>query len=259
MPELPDVEVFKRYFDSTSLNQSIRDVKVSDQTVVKIPESGLKSVLIGYQFRKTSRRGKFLFANSGDSNWLVLHFGMTGYLHYSSVKDDPPDHTRLRITFDNENALSYVNMRKLGLVDHTESLKQYIREKNLGPDALHLDHKLFIEIIGRKKGTVKSALMDQSAVAGIGNIYADEILFQAGIHPKRPVSKLNEDEFHAVFRQTDPVLETAIEREAVPGRMPQHFMLPRREPGASCPKCRGNIEKIAVSGRSTFVCPNCQK
>jgi formamidopyrimidine-DNA glycosylase len=101
--------------------------------------------------------------------------------------------------------------------------------------------------------------MDQSLFSGIGNIYSDEILFQARIHPKRKVNDLSKKEKTALYRKTGRVLETAIERMSGPGTFPAHFLLPRRNEGEKCPYCEGTVEKIKISGRGCFICPSCQK
>ena len=173
MPELPDVEIFKQYLDATSLHQEINRVEVhSTQVLEGISARKLRRRLEGHAFESSRRHGKYLFVRLNEGNWLVLHFGMTGFLRYYKNPEQSGDHTRLRIDFKNGFHLAFDCQRKLGLIDWVEDPKEFIRKKELGDDPLseHFDLSRFTELLEGKRGSVKSALMNQSVIAGIGNI-----------------------------------------------------------------------------------------
>lgn len=202
MPELPDVEYFKTYIDATSLHQAIDSVAVHrDDILGKVSARSLRQRLLGRSLESTERHGKYLFARLSGDGWLVLHFGMTGELNYSS-DGDVPSHTRLCLHFDNGRRLAYICQRMLGTVDWTADPRNYIEGKQLGIDAAsdELDLPRFREILSGKRGSVKGALMDQSTIAGLGNVYVDEILLRAGVHPKASVPGLRRDAVERLFR-----------------------------------------------------------
>jgi formamidopyrimidine-DNA glycosylase len=258
MPELPDVEVFRRYFDATSLDQEIQYIDVLDQRILAgTTGHKLNRVLGGQRFETTARHGKYMFAGTDGEQWLVLHFGMTGYLRYLEGPAEPPAHTRVLFRFTNEHRLAFVCMRMLGKVELTSDPGEFIDERGLGADALRVDFDEFLSFTNRR-GTVKAALTTQSAIAGIGNIYADEILFQARIHPKRQVRDLSTEEFGSLYDSMHSVIRQAIDAEADVDRMPEGFLLPHREEGASCPRCSAPIQTAKVSGRTAYYCPTCQ-
>src|SRR5215213_5334395 len=217
MPELPDVEVFRRYVNSTSLHQNIELVEVRNGKILGgVSALKLQSTLKGRRFESTRRHGKNLFVGLDGGGWLLMHFGMTGRLKYFKEMDQDPPHDRLLISFENQYHLAFDCQRMLGNVDLIEDLNEFIREKQLGPDLLELDYVSFQRCFEGRKGTLKSALMNQQVVAGVGNIYSDEILFQAGVHPGTEVKRNDDATFEKLFQETRRVLKTAIERGANP-------------------------------------------
>jgi formamidopyrimidine-DNA glycosylase len=185
---------------------------------------------------------------------------MTGFLKYFKNENQEPEYTQMLISFKNEYHLSYVAARKLGQIFLIDSLEALIEEKELGPDVLGEDFDLetFQKALSRNRGMIKSPLMSQKIMAGIGNIYSDEILFQAGIHPKASVDKLDRERRKRLFRALKRVLKKAIEVQADSRRLPSSYLIPHREQGEDCPQCRGTVRKIEVSGRSGYYCPWCQ-
>jgi formamidopyrimidine-DNA glycosylase len=260
MPELPDVQVFKEYLDATALHERIDHVHIAARDVLDdVSASTLRRHLEGRSFDSTRRHGKNLFVDiERDDAWLRLHFGMTGNLKYYKDDDKEPDHTRLRADFSNGYHLAYRNTRKLGQIGLVKDVDEYIEERGLGPDALASDFDLraFREVLEGRRGTIKGALMNQSAIAGIGNVYADEILFHAGVHPEAKVNGLDDDSVAEIFYAMKKVLEKAIEARVE--NFPRNFLVPRREEGADCPRCDGQITKTRVSGRPTYFCPDHQ-
>jgi formamidopyrimidine-DNA glycosylase len=262
MPELPDVEIFRRYVDSTSLHKKIIGSAVNDiHMLERISAQKLQQRLHGSQFRQTYRRGKFLFLQFGESEWLVLHFGMSGFLTYQRQEQDVPDHVRLAIDFDNGYRLSYSCLRRLGRIGYTESVPEYIQNQELGPDcyADGFSFATFTQALGDRSGILKTTLMNQSRMAGLGNIYSDEIMFQAGIHPESDVGNLDESVRKSLYQALKRVIRTAIDRRADPEKFPRGYLTGHREDGTSCPKCDGTITRIKISGRSAYLCKKHQK
>jgi formamidopyrimidine-DNA glycosylase len=261
VPELPDVEVFKQYLNATALHKKIvqteaRSRKVLEEVSIKRLESDLRS----RRFVSTHRHGKFLFVRMDDEQWLVLHFGMTGFLKYFKDMDKDSPHDCLLVTFDNGYHLAYDCQRMFGEVHLIDDVDAFIESRDLGIDALDPDFDLqaFKESVSAKRGSIKSALMNQSAVAGIGNVYSDEILFQAGIHPKTTPSRLNEASLKSLFGHMKDVLQTAIHCRADPERFPKSFITPHRGKEGACPRCEGALESETISGRTSYYCPKCQ-
>ena len=262
MPELPEVENFKRYIDATSLHQDIDSIEVNNKQVLKnISAKAFSKRLTGHSFDSTCRHGKYLFVRTDNSDEVVLHFGMTGHPVYYKKKDQVPDYPRVIFHFSNGSHLAFDCMRMLGEVRLVENREQFIREKELGPDALRdvNDFEVFTGLLDEKRGYIKSALMDQSLMAGIGNECSDEILFQSRIHPKTDVQDLDRDMLKTLFSNIREVLRAKIDSNLNPENLPDSYILKNRSEGAACPNCGGEIERIKVSGRSGYYCPKCQE
>jgi formamidopyrimidine-DNA glycosylase len=260
VPELPDVEVFKRYLDATALKQRIKRVSVKNRTVLRhIAPQAISRNLKGRKLESSLRHGKFLFGRLDKNGSIVFHFGMTGFLKYFKDKAEEPKHTRVRMDFSNGCFLGYVCPRMFGEVDHTLDLDQYIEERGLGPDALALTWKQFKNRLADKKRSIKSALMDQKLLAGIGNVYSDEILFQARVHPQDRVDRLSERALARVYKTMKSVLSKTIRYQADPHRVPKSWLLSHREKGAKCPRCGKGVNRLTISQRSAYLCPMCQR
>lgn len=264
MPELPDVEIFRRYFDSTALHQKIIDIEfdtAAERILEDISLEQLKNELIDHQFEETRRHGKYFFVRLDNQNWLMLHFGMTGYFQYYKNEEEKPSHARLIVDFANDYHLAFSNTRKLGKVNVMDHYETYISEKGLGPDVMSddFDFESFKDVLAGRRGMIKSALMNQEIMAGIGNIYSDEILFQAKIHPKTSVNNLTEKDLNQMFDATKEVMKTAIDKKVDTRQFPNSYIIPHRDEGEPCPNCHGEVKNIKVSGRSGYYCPNCQE
>jgi len=261
MPELPDVEVIRRYLASTSLHQTIIEVGVLEPSLVEgMPVQEFQRLLRHKRMTDTVRHGKYLLVNLDGQLWIAMHFGMTGGLRHYRRSEPEPARTRIRFSFDTGYRLAYTSQRNLGRVSLITSPQDFINSRGLGPDALsqRMDYPLFRRLLNLKKGMIKPALMDQNTIAGIGNIYSDEILFQAGIHPTHHVDSLGEDRLRRLYSAMKTVLKTAIQCKADPSFMPDHFLLPVRSPEGRCPRCKGALKIRKISGRSAVFCPRCQ-
>jgi formamidopyrimidine-DNA glycosylase len=260
MPELPDVETFRRYANATSLHQRIEHTRMESPELLKgTSPQGLGRALKGRTFASSRRHGKYLLLALDSGGWLVMHFGMSGELKYFQDRRDTPDYTRLLIRFGNGRLLAYIAPRKLGGISLVDTPQELIEGRDLGPDALELGEKEFIELAGRHHGGAKSWFMDQKNIAGIGNIYSDEILFQAGIHPKAVLGNMEEADLRRLYKKMRSVLRRAISAHADPERMPAGFLLPHRRQGGRCPKCGSTLAKSRTGARTAWYCPACQK
>jgi formamidopyrimidine-DNA glycosylase len=259
VPELPDVETFRRYLDATSLHKEVVATDVDSSRIlgnVTAPE--LARELKGRTLDASRRHGKHLLAALDDGGWLTFHFGMTGYFEYFKHEEDDPEHDRLRLSFDNGFHLAYVCQRLFGEVDLVKDADEYVRRKELGPDALRVDFERFRELMAGRRGMAKSTLMNQKILAGIGNVYSDEILFQAGLHPRTPVASLDEDALRRLYDAMVRVLETAVAARADPEKMPRDYLMTHRGPDGECPRCGEPLKEIKVSGRTAYFCPRRQ-
>lgn len=260
MPELPDVESYRRYLESKALRHSVQGVEVESPGVLEdINPQGLGRLVKGRRFDSAQRHGKYLFTHLDDGKWLGMHFGMTGRLQYFKDEDTRPKHTRCLFKFDNGFDLAYVMPRKLGRIAPLNSVEDFVRERKLGPDVLSLDVKCFRALARKRSGKVKAWLMNQSVMAGLGNVYSDEVLFQTGIHPDCQVKSLGDKRLGELHRATMKVLKSAIKAEADPTRMPKSFLLPHRQAGERCPRCGGEVQSMKAAGRTAWLCPRCQK
>jgi formamidopyrimidine-DNA glycosylase len=259
MPELPDVEMFKRYLDATSLHQRIDDVDVRSTYILKdLTARELARGLKGRRFESSRRHGKHLFVRADGKLWLRLHFGMTGSLEYFKDDRQAPRHTRVLFVFADNRRLAFDDQRQFGQIGLLKDVDEFLKERALGPDALDLDLGEFRKIIGKRRGAVKSILMSQRLIAGIGNLYADEILFRARMHPATEISRLGNRALTKLFRATHDILAKAITAKADVNRMPKSWLLPRRGKGGKCPRCGRKLRSERIGGRTAWFCAHCQ-
>ncbi len=260
MPELPDVEYFKRYIDATALHHPIEHVTVTRRApLADCSADTLRKHLHGRRFERSRRHGKQLGIRLDTAEWLMVHFGMTGEPVYQNVKADMPEYTGLYTVFNNDHAFAYVCRRKLGKLQLAEDFDDFIEQQKLGIDALDekLSGQVFRDLLRGHRGAVKALLMNQGVLAGVGNVYADETLYQAGIHPATNVDQLDNDRINHLYRTLRRVLRTAADRQVDPDRFPDGWLLPHRG-DRQCPKGHGKLSKEKINGRSSYVCPRCQ-
>ena len=258
MPELPEVAYQKIYVDSTSLHQKIVKVETGADKIFQSPKKDFEELLLHNEFVSSHQIGKYLLLELKDKGWLVIHFGMTGKLDYFK-HDEIQKHAQLTLSFENGGKLSFICPRKFGKLFLTESVDAFKKQQNLGPHASDLSKKEFLELFEKKRGSIKTALMDQSFIAGLGNLYVDEILFHSGIHPKSKVENLSEKDLSSIYKNMVEVLETVTKSKTEGTKIPDSYLRAHRTEGEDCPKGKGKIEMIKVGGRSTYFCPECQE
>jgi len=271
MPELPDVETMRRYLEATSLYQQIQRVSFQSAGYLLAEDPGphpdvrrrLKDALEGRAFDDTERHGKWMLASLKDGRrpTLGLHFGMAGGLKYFRDMADEPAYDRMRFDFSNGYHLAYVSTRKLGAVRLIEDGDAFVERKDLGPDALaeELDFDAFRRRLEGRRTMIKALLLDQHVLAGVRNVYADEVLYQAGIHPRIKANELDVEDVRALYETMHEVLETAIDKQAQPGDLPDSYLTAHRHEDGVCPRCGAALERVKVSSRRSYICPKCQQ
>ncbi len=285
MPELPEVETITRGLRKAILGKSIKEVKALSSGTVKQSLKLFCREIADGEIKEIRRRGKYLLMDLSGGKTLLIHLGMTGKLLLSRPKHDsrsasgrrlPKEekwdkHDHLIFRFCNADfVLRYNDQRKFGKLRLCNSCdEQHIAElKELGPESLEVSSSDFVEILKRRKAKIKSLLLDQKVIAGLGNIYADEALFEARIHPERRAGSLSVHklrDLHSAIRKT---LKRAIKAGGssidnyvqvngqIGGFQLQHKVYGRE--GERCRRCRTKIKRIKINQRSSYFCPRCQ-
>ncbi len=259
MPELPEVEGYKKYIDNTVLNQKIKQFDCRDNRLLKASIEEFEKHLINEELTETVRIGKYLFVKTTGKKILVIHFGMTGRPNYYKDEDERPKSGHSVLTFQNGFHFAYENKRKFGWWDLIDSIEDYKEDRKLSDDARDLRLKDFKSSLESRKTFIKAVLMDQSVAAGVGNWMADDILYQAKIHPKTKAQDLSEKDIEDIFKAMKNVIEVAIKNDAHYDDFPDYFLIHNRKEGATCFHTGGIIEKVKVGGRSTYFSPEWQK
>jgi len=265
MPELPDVERYRRLLETGGMHRKIAKVSVINARILdSVAPKKFETALTGAALLETRRRGKHLLVRHDRGGWITMHFGMSGDLVLAATGEEPPPYTRIRFDFEGGGLLAYVSRRMLGRVGLTDDAEAFCRDRDLGIDALDpsLDRRTFIALVAGSRRGAKAALMDQGVIAGIGNIYSDEILFQTRLHPKARLEALDEVTLGRLYDAMRRVLEVAIERgagsEEFLDRLPRGYLLPHRKKTGKCPRCGAPLATLKLGSRTSWFCPHCQ-
>jgi formamidopyrimidine-DNA glycosylase len=266
VPELPEVETIKRELERAVLGKKITGVIVKRDNVIKQPgKDKFANGLKGAAIKKILRKGKGLIFELSNNKFLVVHLRMTGQLIF------PGEGSQARVSFklSDGKLLDFNDRRLLGelrLVDNWQDMKFF---KGLGPEIFDVTCDEFCRMLASKTTKIKPLLMDQTFIAGVGNLYAAEALFRAGIHPTRAAKSLNNKERQALFKEIRDTLNEAIRAKGSSvdqyvrvsgetGSYVKYHKVYDRE-GRPCLKCRTKIRRISLGGRGTYFCPKCQK
>ena len=271
MPELPEVETVRRQLAPHVEGRLITGATIDDPRWCA-PQDAPEVVqaLIGRRIVELARRGKHLIASLDDDRQLLMHLRMTGIILWDAPDDAP--YERVRIWLDDEHSIAFCDPRRFGtglLLDDSAARDAYL-DARLGPEPLgeaFTDAVLRDALAGRE-APVKGLLLDQSLIAGIGNIYADEALFRAGIHPARPGRMIKPSQLGPLREGIVEALTLGIDSggasiddfrhlDGATGSFQHEFLVHRRE-GLECPDCGGPITKLVVATRGTYVCEVCQ-
>ncbi|MGH9458557.1 MAG: Fpg/Nei family DNA glycosylase [Thermoanaerobaculia bacterium] len=260
MPELPEVETYRRRFEACALARRVERVEVTDARILhRTTERALRGALAGARFRATRRHGKHLFAKASGGTWLYLHFGMTGDLHCGT---EAPRFSRFIIHFAGGSLVAFEDMRLFGRVGLVSDPDAFIEAKGLGVDPLgeSFGWAAFDERLAPRRGAIKALLMNQAVIAGLGNLWVDEVLFQTGIDPRARVERLSAPSRRRIFDTMRRILRTAIARQASDRPMPPGWLIENRVVGVPCPRCgEGRLRRTVVGGRTTYFCPAHQR
>ncbi len=272
MPELPEVETVVRGLRQHVVGRTIIAVHIGwDKTVQSPAPAHFIAGMVGRTIIAAARRGKYILLELDNGTHLSIHLRMTGRLliEYGGVPIGK--HTRLIWGMDDGHALHFVDPRKFGRVALLAASDLDALHAKLGPEPLAgLTPAILAERLRPRRIPIKQALLDQAVIAGIGNIYADEALFHAGIHPQRPASSLSGDEVGRLSAGIRHVLSTAVTRhgttlqdeqfKGLEGRMGENqgYLAVFRRTGQECPRCRHPVQRIRLGGRGTHFCANCQ-
>ena len=269
MPELPEVETIRRELEPEILGLKIVSIELFwEKTLKKISAAEFNRILGGAVIIGLERRGKYLIFKTDRGGGFVVHFRMTGSIVTGSEGDDLPSYCRALIKMDNNLSLFFVDIRKFGSIEMLESCQPKLDK--LGPEPLEdyfTPEILRAALVGRKS-PVKAVLLDQQRIAGIGNMYADEALFQARINPLEPAQNLDQRQILNLHNAIQFVLRRAIEREGATvsayarpggesGRAQDDFCVAHKR-GCKCLRCNTPVERIVVCQRGTYFCPVCQ-
>ncbi|MCK4355138.1 Fpg/Nei family DNA glycosylase [Candidatus Parcubacteria bacterium] len=270
MPELPDVENFKVYFRRNGLNKKITAIECSTPSLIKeVRFSDFKKKLMEKKFKDVRRRGKFLIIDIARiPEKLIIHFGMTGGLSYAEQDTERKGRdrfSRLIFKFDNNEELRWLNVRKLGKIYLKKDPESVELIKELGPEPLQISERQFFELLRKcQNKNIKAFLLDQRNIAGIGNIYSDEILFRAKINPHRIIETLSKIEKQNLYQGTINALREAIEIRPSYGmygiRFETDWLLSHRHKDMECPRNKNHkLKREIIAGRAAIYCPICQK
>ena len=276
MPELPEVETIRRQLAGRVAGRTIVEAQVLDPLwCAPVAPDEVEGKLRGRRIERLGRRGKYLIADLDEDRHLVMHLRMTGNLRWVTEAADQPTrrHLRVRLVLDDGHRLLFTDPRRFGtglVIDGAGLLDRYLAAR-LGPEPLDrgFTPDVLRDAARGRRAPVKAFLLDQRRVAGIGNIYADEALFRAGIHPLRPAGGLRRADFERLHAGIVETLEAGIARQGASiddyrdangdrGTMQDEFLVHRRE-GEPCPRCGGAVTKLVAAGRGTYVCRNCQR
>ena len=268
MPELPEVETIRRELQAAVRGKKIEGVQILNAKVVRSPAQALfRKGITGRTIRAIHRRAKLLALELSGKKFLTVHLKMTGQFIYPETS--PVKETRVVFRFSDKTSLAFRDRRMFGelrLVDDWLALS-FVR--SLGPEPQDLTQKQFSALLAGRKTKIKPLLMDQTVIAGIGNLYAAEALFRAKIMPDRSAGALSDKEQSLLFREIRATLKEAtlhkgssvdqyVQLTGEPGEyVPYHKVYDRQ--GQPCRRCKTKIKRTTLGGRGTYFCPRCQK
>jgi len=278
MPELPEVEVLRRDLEKEVVGKKIKAVDVTGARSIRRHKNKKEfiALLEGRKIVSVQRRGKYLVIRLDGPEALVVHLGMSGQLlRAKSAREKAPKHTHVVIHFTQGGVLRFVDPRTFGemFVTKYDDLEEQVEElAHLGLDPLEtaMSWDLFGRMLAEKHARLKPLLMDQKFIAGIGNVYSDEILFQAGLKWDRMSDALSQQEIRRLYRAIFETLQDAVKYRGSsladeqyvdlfghPGEYQHHHQVYDRE-GQACPRCRRTVHRARYANRSTFYCEACQ-
>lgn len=272
MPEIAEVETVRNTLKKRILNKKINDVIIHYPDMIESDINNFAKDLIGNEFIDIKRRGKWLIFET-KNRYLLSHLRMEGKF-FIKDKDEPKGkHEHVTIYFEDNSTLRYEDTRKFGrmnLIKKEElATTESIEKLGFEPGEKGLTSEYLLEKFKNKKLPIKSVLLDQTIISGLGNIYVNEVMFYAHINPERPASSITKEECELIVKGSDEIIKEAIKMGGttiksytsslgVTGRFQQNLKVHKKE-GVPCTICGTPIKNIKIGGRSTYFCPKCQK
>ncbi len=272
MPEIAEVETVRNVLKKQILNKKIKDVNIIYDKIIENNPDEFKKILINNSFKDILRRGKWLIFEL-DKYYLLSHLRMEGKYFLKDHKEEINKHEHLIITFTDNIDLRYHDTRKFGRMKivKKEDLEntEEIKKQGMEPNSKGLTKEYLKDKFNNKKLPMKTILLDQTIISGLGNIYADEVLFQSQINPLRKASTISLEECAKIVSSTNEIITNAIKNGGttirsytsslgVSGSYQNYLKVHKRE-GKNCVVCGNIIKKIKIGGRSTYYCEHCQK
>jgi formamidopyrimidine-DNA glycosylase len=271
VPELPEVETTRRGLEPHLVGQRIAGVVVRHRGLRWKVRADLAKILTGRTIRHLDRRSKYLLIDC-DGGWLIMHLGMSGSLRLVTGAQPPGKHDHLDILLASGKALRLTDPRRFGAVLWTDkALAQHPLLRDLGPEpfAPEFDERWLVSRMHGRKAAIKNLLMDNRVVCGVGNIYANESLFRAGIHPGRAGGRISRARYaklvaavretlQAAIRAGGSTLRDFVHADGSPGYFQQQYFVYDRA-GEPCRRCGTPVKSVRLGQRSAFYCPRCQK
>lgn len=274
MPELPEVETVRRSLELALPERVIVEIAVREPRLrVTVDEDRLNELILQRKVERLTRRAKYLIVHFNEGSGLILHLGMTGQLLILSVHEPLDKHDHVILTLDNGLQLRFRDPRRFGcfIAVNQSELQEHVALKHLGPEPLSQDFtpEYLYKRSRKSKKPVKNFIMDQQVVVGVGNIYASEALFLAGIHPLREAGRITLKRYEKLYAAMIQVLREAIRlggttiddfrnSDGTSGYFQQKLRIYGRK-GEPCLNCQTAIRSQMLGGRSTFFCPKCQR
>jgi len=274
MPELPEVETIRRNLQATIVNSRIITIDVHDVRLGRpVQPDQLQKWAVGHRIVSFARRAKYIIVHLDNDAAIIIHLGMSGRLGVLPASAHVEKHTHVIFHLDDNRQLRYRDPRRFGLIEITlpGAIESYAGFAKLGVEPLSaaFNAQFLADHLPKSKKAIKLWIMDAQNIVGIGNIYANEALFFAGLHPARPAASLNRVEQRKLTDSIKSTLERALQlggttirdfqnTHGEPGFFQQVLSVYQRE-GEKCKNCGTAIIKVVVGGRSTFFCPVCQK
>lgn len=271
MPELPEVETIVNDLRPYLMGRYVVDVSLLDAKILPLGLDAFRSLVLGRSISTLKRRAKYIIANIADDLLLVVHLGMTGRLILRANSNKEERFVRLVLHLDNGWHLIYADQRKFGHLEVMTSAEWARRDERIGPEPLSdaFTVNVLAGLLQAHKGAIKPILLNQRVIAGIGNIYADESLYEARLHPERPSNSLNLEEVRRLHSAISATLARGINNRGTtfsdyrdgqgrPGAN-QNSLAVYRQEGKPCLMCGASIKRLRLAGRSSHYCPVCQE
>lgn len=270
MPELPEVETIVRELHSQIAMRRIKNVKVRLNKIVRTGPRRLQNLVKNEIVEKVSRRGKFIVISLTNNKYIIIHLKMTGQFLWGNPSEEWPRHVHVGIYFEDGRLLLYRDMRQFGylLGLSQDEYSEWLASQTIGPDPFQISADDFTAMLTNRRGRIKPLLLNQGFISGLGNIYVDESLFAAGIHPCSSAEKVSPEQAGLLHREMVRILTDAINSKGSTtdnyvslsgsgGEYQKRHQVYGKK-GNCCPRCGETLERDVIGGRGTHFCPACQ-